>query len=435
MLRQREEKPRHGYEIIKELEDRFGGAYSPSPGTVYPTLTMLEDLGYAKAAQDEGGRKVYEITLEGSAYLKEHSTTVDSIFDRIARFMEGFLDAPMMEVNGAFRRVARSAYGQASKHVNDGAKLQRIREILDRATAELEQLEQSGGSTASCTAIDSRVGSRQTAATRFFGLRGRLADQEIPPSPSPSPPPRQPRPSMVMPQLPPQREHVEERPTGRRLAILSLTALGIVYGDIGTSPLYAFREGFTGHHAYAATQENVYGLLSLITWALILVVSIKYLVLVVRADNRGEGGILALLALVLQQERRSEDHNKRAILVLLGLFGTALLLGDGMITPAISVLSAIEGLKVATPAFEPYVIVITLGILIGLFAVQQYGTARVGSSFGPITLLWFLTIAVLGVRESAREPNILAALSPHHAVAFFVNNGPAGFFVLGAVVL
>jgi DNA-binding PadR family transcriptional regulator len=145
ILRLLEEKPRHGYEIIKELEDRFGGAYSPSPGTVYPTLTMLEDLGYAKAAQDEGGRKVYEITAEGSAYLKEHSTTVDSIFERIARFMEGFLDAPMMEVNGAFRRVARSAYGQASKNVNDGAKLQHIREILDRAAAELEQLEKSGG--------------------------------------------------------------------------------------------------------------------------------------------------------------------------------------------------------------------------------------------------------------------------------------------------
>src|SRR6267378_4446774 len=139
-----DEKPRHGYEIIKELEDRFGGAYSPSPGTVYPTLTMLEDLGYAKAAQDEGGRKIYEITPEGSAYLKEHSTTVDSIFDRIARFMEGFLDAPMMEVNTAFRRVARSAYGHASKNVNDSAKLQRIREILDRAAAELEQLEKNG---------------------------------------------------------------------------------------------------------------------------------------------------------------------------------------------------------------------------------------------------------------------------------------------------
>ena len=144
ILRLLEEKPRHGYEIIKELEDRFGGAYSPSPGTVYPTLTMLEDLGYAKAAQDEGGRKVYEITPEGSAYLKEHSATVDSIFDRIARFMEGFLDTPMMDVNAAFRRVARSTYGRASKNVNDRTKLQRIKEILERAAAELEQLEKNG---------------------------------------------------------------------------------------------------------------------------------------------------------------------------------------------------------------------------------------------------------------------------------------------------
>jgi DNA-binding PadR family transcriptional regulator len=141
ILRLLEEKPRHGYEIIKELEDRFGGAYSPSPGTVYPTLTMLEDLGYAKISPDESGRKVYEITPEGIAYLKEHSTTVDSIFDRIARFMEGLLDAPMMEVNNAFRRVARSAYGQASKHVNDAAKLQKIKDVLERAAAELEQME------------------------------------------------------------------------------------------------------------------------------------------------------------------------------------------------------------------------------------------------------------------------------------------------------
>jgi DNA-binding PadR family transcriptional regulator len=141
ILRLLEEKPRHGYEIIKELEDRFGGAYSPSPGTVYPTLTMLEDLGYAKVSPDEGGRKVYGITPEGSAYLKEHSTTVDTIFERIGKFMEGFLDTPMMEVNNAFRRVAKSAYGFASKNVNEAAKLQRVKEILDRASAELEQLE------------------------------------------------------------------------------------------------------------------------------------------------------------------------------------------------------------------------------------------------------------------------------------------------------
>src|SRR3954466_9101386 len=169
-----------------------------------------------------------------------------------------------------------------------------------------------------------------------------------------------------MPQLPPQRPHVEARPTGKRLAILSLTALGIVYGDIGTSPLYAFREGFTGHHAYAATAENVYGLLPPTTWALILVVSVKYLVFVLRADNRGEGGILALLALVLQTERRQEDRRRRGVLILLGLFGAALLIGDGIITPAISVLSAVEGLEVATPAFAPYVVIITIAILIGL---------------------------------------------------------------------
>ena len=141
ILRLLEEKPRHGYEIIKELEDRFGGAYSPSPGTVYPTLTMLEDLGYAKASSDDGGRKVYSITPEGTAYLAEHSTTVDSIFERISRFVEGFLDAPMMEVNTAFRHVGRAAYSHASRHVNDAAKLARVKEILERAARELEELE------------------------------------------------------------------------------------------------------------------------------------------------------------------------------------------------------------------------------------------------------------------------------------------------------
>jgi DNA-binding PadR family transcriptional regulator len=145
ILRLLEEKPRHGYEIIKELEDRFSGAYSPSPGTVYPTLTMLEDLGYAKVSQDESGRKVYEITPEGSAYLAEHSTTVDSIFDRIARFVEGFLDTPMMELNASFRRVGKAAYGNASRKMSDKETLNRIREILDRAAAELEQLDKPEG--------------------------------------------------------------------------------------------------------------------------------------------------------------------------------------------------------------------------------------------------------------------------------------------------
>ena len=144
ILRLLEEKPRHGYEVIKDLEDRFGGAYSPSPGTVYPTLTMLEDMGYAKGNRDDGGRKVYSITPEGVAYLKEHSTTVDSIFGRIAEFMEGFLDTPMMEVNSAFRRVAKSAYSTASRNVNDKAKLAKIRDALAKAAAELESLEKTG---------------------------------------------------------------------------------------------------------------------------------------------------------------------------------------------------------------------------------------------------------------------------------------------------
>ena len=239
-----------------------------------------------------------------------------------------------------------------------------------------------------------------------------------------------------MPQLPPQRGHAHDtHPTGRRLLVLALTALGIVYGDIGTSPLYAIREGFNGAHAFAATETNVYGLLSLVTWALLLVISVKYLSFVLRADNRGEGGIMALLALVLQQERRETDRRRRAVLIMLALFGAALLTGEGIITPAVSVLSAIEGLEVATPAFSPYVVPLTVGILVALFSVQRFGTARVGSLFGPVTLVWFVTIAVLGVMEIAREPHILGALSPHHATEFFLENGRAGFVILGAVVL
>ncbi len=238
-----------------------------------------------------------------------------------------------------------------------------------------------------------------------------------------------------MPVLPPQRAHVEARPSGSRLALLALTALGIVYGDIGTSPLYAIREGFNGSHAFAATQGNVYGLLSLVTWALILVISVRYLMFVLRADNRGEGGIMALLALVLQQERRSGDRGRRALLVMLGLFGAALLAGDGVITPTITVLSAIEGLEVATPAFRPFVIPITVAILAGLFWIQRHGTARVGVLFGPVTLLWFVAIGTLGALEIMREPHILWALNPYHAGRFFVENGRAGFFILGAVVL
>ena len=206
-----------------------------------------------------------------------------------------------------------------------------------------------------------------------------------------------------------------------------------MFGDIGTSPLYALREGFYGPHAVAPTPANVLGVLSLIFWALVLVISVKYLVFILRADNRGEGGILALMALLLPG-RRATGPRLRAV-VALGLFGAALLYGDGMITPAISVLSAVEGLKVATPLFEPYVIPITAAILVGLFAFQSRGTADVGAVFGPITLLWFVVIALLGIGGLARSPGVLAAVNPLHAVAFFARNGWHGFLVLGAVVL
>jgi KUP system potassium uptake protein len=183
-------------------------------------------------------------------------------------------------------------------------------------------------------------------------------------------------------------------PQGRYLLRLSLAALGIVYGDIGTSPLYSLRESFTAEHGVAPTPANVLGVLSLIFWSLIVIISIKYLVFVLRADNRGEGGILALTSLVTPV---GALRGGRRILILLGLFATALLYGDGMITPAISVLSAVEGLGVATPFFDPFVIPITIVILIGLFSVQKMGTGEVGRVFGPVTLLWFATIALLGI--------------------------------------
>ena len=217
-----------------------------------------------------------------------------------------------------------------------------------------------------------------------------------------------------------------DAPTGRRLAALSLTALGVVYGDIGTSPLYAFREAFHPEHGVTPTPGAVYGVLSMIVWSLVLVVSVKYIALVMRADNRGEGGILALLALLPRD---------RAVLVMCGLFGAALLLGEGIITPGISVLGAAEGLEIVTPAFHPYIVPFTLVILVALFLMQKRGTARVGTVFGPIMLIWFVTIGILGGVEIARAPEILAALNPLHAVRFFASHGPGGFLVLGAVVL
>jgi KUP system potassium uptake protein len=215
--------------------------------------------------------------------------------------------------------------------------------------------------------------------------------------------------------------------------ILSLTALGVVFGDIGTSPIYALRESFHPSHGLAPTHDNTLGVLSLIFWSLILVISIKYLTLVLRADNRGEGGIIALTALIAPPSERALGRRKK--LALLGLFGAALLYGDSMITPAISVLSAIEGLEVVTPVLQPYVIPITIGILVGLFLFQKRGTAGVGVVFGPVTFIWFVTLALLGIVHIWQNPAVLSALSPHHALSFFGRNGFAGLLVLGSVFL
>ena len=214
------------------------------------------------------------------------------------------------------------------------------------------------------------------------------------------------------------------------VAALTLTAVGVVYGDIGTSPLYAMRECFHGPHAVAPTHENVLGVLSLIVYALLLVVSVKYIAVVMRADNQGEGGILALTALV-----PPHGSETRRMLILLGIFGAALLYGDGMITPAITVLGAIEGLNVATPLFQPYVVPLAVIILIAVFSLQRYGTDRVGRLFGPVMVLWFILIAALGVSWIVTQPSVLGAIDPRHAVTFFRENGYHGFVILGAVVL
>ena len=225
----------------------------------------------------------------------------------------------------------------------------------------------------------------------------------------------------------------------RRLLPLTFTALGVVYGDIGTSPLYAMRECFFGSHSVPPTHDNVLGVLSLIIYSLLLVISIKYIALVMRADNQGEGGVLALTALVPGRTGAVGGAARlavgRPVLIALGIFGTALLYGEGMITPAISVLGATEGLEVATALFRPYVVPLTVVILVGVFVIQKYGTHRVGGLFGPIMIVWFLTIAALGVMWIARAPAVLAAFDPRYAFSFFVNNGWTGFAVLGAVVL
>jgi KUP system potassium uptake protein len=217
---------------------------------------------------------------------------------------------------------------------------------------------------------------------------------------------------------------------------LALAALGVVYGDIGTSPLYSLKECFHGEHAVATNSANVFGVLSLVFWSLTLVVTIKYLTFILRADNHGEGGILALLALVPPDKAKSEKrHGRPGLLALLVVFGSALLYGDGVITPAISVLSAIEGLEVATSSLKPTIVPLTIAILLALFLVQKRGTAGIGRVFGPVMIVWFSTIGLLGLAKIVKHPGILAAINPVHAILFFAHHGGHGFLVLGAVVL
>jgi KUP system potassium uptake protein len=225
----------------------------------------------------------------------------------------------------------------------------------------------------------------------------------------------------------------KEKPQGRYLFVLSLAALGVVYGDIGTSPLYAIRECFHGPHSIATTPLNILGVLSLIFWSLIIVISIKYLVFVLRADNHGEGGILSLTALAtpIKPSGRTEQW----LLIVIGIFGAALLYGDGVLTPAISILGAMEGLSVATPLLTPYVVPITIAIIIGLFLLQSRGTASVGKIFGPVTLLWFSVLAALGIAQIVHYPQVLSAVNPYFGVDFFVRNGWHGFIILGSVFL
>ena len=217
------------------------------------------------------------------------------------------------------------------------------------------------------------------------------------------------------------------------LAVLALGALGVVYGDIGTSPLYSVKESVHGPFAVPATPENVLGILSLMIWSILLMVVLKYLTILLRADHQGQGGILALLTLLTSSELVS--GRRRTLVTSLGLFGAALLYGDGIITPAVSVLSAVEGLGVVAPALGKLVVPVTLAILIVVFAVQSRGTGKIGVVFGPVVFLWFLTIGGLGLLELVHRPEVLLAVNPLHAASFFASNGWTGFFVLSSVVL
>ncbi|MEY3747008.1 MAG: potassium transporter [Pseudomonadota bacterium] len=214
---------------------------------------------------------------------------------------------------------------------------------------------------------------------------------------------------------------------------LTLAALGVVFGDIGTSPLYTMREVFSGHHPLATTADNVLGILSLILWSLILVVTVKYVTFILRADNRGEGGIMALIALA--KSSAAADAKRRRFILLAGITGACMFFADGMITPAISVLSAVEGLEVAAPHLHEFVIPITLGVLFGLFAIQKYGTGMVGRFFGPVVLVWFITLGILGLISILQNPDVLHAVNPAYGWQFFLSNQWMGFVALGAVVL
>jgi KUP system potassium uptake protein len=216
------------------------------------------------------------------------------------------------------------------------------------------------------------------------------------------------------------------------LAALMIGSIGVVYGDIGTSPLYAFREAFRGHHHLLIDELHILGVVSLMLWSMMIVVTIKYVVFTMKADNRGEGGSMALLALL---SRKIQDKAMTAVIVMLGVFAAALFYGDAMITPAMSVLSAVEGLKVINPAFENLVVPVALGILIGLFVIQSRGTGKVGAWFGPIMTIYFIVLGVLGTISMLQTPEVLKAINPWYAVQFFITDGWLAFLALGAVVL
>ncbi|MFB6317156.1 potassium transporter Kup [Saccharicrinis sp. FJH54] len=224
-----------------------------------------------------------------------------------------------------------------------------------------------------------------------------------------------------------------EEPGGKALWLAALTVLGVVFGDIGTSPLYALQKCFSGHGSVAYAPENILGLLSLIFWSLVIIITVKYIAYVMRASNEREGGILALMALI--EPAHPKDRRKRTWLIVLGVFGAALLYGDGMITPAISVLSAVEGLKVINPGFESYVIPVAVIILVLLFLFQKQGTAKVGSLFGPVMMIWFLVLLGSGIVGMTKDFSVIRALNPVYAVRFFLTAGSESFLVLGAIFL